>query len=51
MSNFFKIMMAAGVFTEWAQKASADGKIDAAEVMELVTTMLQVLGIKAQVKL
>jgi hypothetical protein len=51
MSNFFKIMMAVGTFTSWAEKATADGKIDVNEVTELVTMVLQILGVKAEIKL
>jgi len=51
MSNFLKIMLAAGSFLSWAEKAGADGVIDADEVTELVKTVLNVLGIKAEIKL
>ena len=51
MGNFFKIMMAVGTFTSWAEKAAADGKIDADEVMELVTEVLKILDVKAEIKL
>lgn len=49
MPNFFKIMMAATAFMTWAQQASADGKIDSKEAVELVTMILSILGIKAEI--
>lgn len=51
MSNWFKIMMAVSTFTIWAEKAGADGKIDAQEAIELVSAVLQILGVKAEIKI
>jgi hypothetical protein len=51
MSNWLKIVMAAGTFITWAEKAGADGKIDANEVMELVASVLSMLGVKAEINL
>ena len=49
MPNFFKIMMAATAFLNWAQQASADGKIDTDEAIALVKMILSILGIKAEI--
>jgi len=50
MNNFFKIMMAATTLMEWAQRASADGVIDQKEVVEVVSTLLKILDVKAEIK-
>jgi hypothetical protein len=50
MSNFFKIMMAATTLMSWAQRASADGVINEEEVVEVVTMLLKILDVKAEIK-
>jgi hypothetical protein len=49
--NIFKIFAVMGQVNLWAQKALADGKIDAQEAAELVAIICATLGIKAEIKL
>lgn len=51
MGTMFKIMSIIGVVNQWAGKALADGKIDAAEAGELILLICTTLGVKCDVKL
>lgn len=48
--SFFKIFAIFGLASEWMVRATADGVIDQAEIIELVTRMLQIAGVKAEIK-
>ena len=49
--NIFKIFMVMGAVSDWAQRALADGKIDAKEAAELVGIICSTLGLKAEIKI
>ena len=48
---WWKVMAIMGAVSNWAQKALADGKIDAQEAGELVHAICEALGVKAEIKL
>lgn len=51
MGTMFKIMSIVGMINQWAGKALADGKIDAAEAGELIQMICTTLGVKCEIKL
>ena len=48
--SFFKIFAIFGLVSEWMVRATADGVIDRDEIIELVTRVLQIAGVKAEIK-
>lgn len=49
--GFFKIFAVVSAVGNWAGKAFADGRVDAAEAAELVAGIVGALGLPAELKL
>jgi hypothetical protein len=49
--TWFKAFAIFGAVSEWLAKATQDGVIDQDEIMELVTKMLDIAGVKAEFKI
>jgi hypothetical protein len=49
--SIFKIFRILGLTTAWAEKATADGKIDKQEIFELVSLILDIAGVKAEIQI
>ena len=48
--SIFKVFRILGLLTTWMETALADGVIDRDEMVELVTTIMDIAGIKAEIK-
>lgn len=48
--NFFKMMRIAGMLSEWMEKALADGVIDKNEIIQLISSIMDIVGVKVQIK-
>lgn len=48
--SFFKVFRIMGLLTTWMEHALLDGVIDRDEMVELVTTVLDIAGVKAEIK-
>lgn len=48
--NFFKIMRIAGILSEWMETALTDGVIDKQEIIALISNIMDIMGVKVQIK-
>lgn len=48
--NFFKAFQIAGLLTTWLEKALVDGAIDQNEIVDLIKSILSLLGVTAEIK-
>jgi hypothetical protein len=48
--NFWKAFQIMGMLSEWLERAIMDGIIDQKEIIELITRVLAVLNVKAEIK-
>jgi hypothetical protein len=49
--TFFKIFRIMGVLSSWMEKSLMDGVLDRDEIIELITTIMDILGVKAEIKI
>ena len=49
--SFFKSFRILGAVTAWTEKAIADVKIDKQEIFELVSLILDIAGVKAEIQI